>query len=158
MQAESKLPQLKRSFFSSLDKKDLCVSVVFALLLAALAMLTCRLSEPGTFGMFPTFTTENYSFSWILLSLIKFPEDIVGSFFIIFTWIPMYTGFFGVAVVVFIASSVFKLIVFYSLALITKKILGRQDTFLYRHLPTLSICVISTCFLVLYIWPACRPQ
>jgi hypothetical protein len=150
MQSELPRSPLKRSFFSSLTK-DFLVSAVFALLTVALSLATCS-----------QYIYSVNSISWIFLFLIRFPLDFLPFLIVYQTLIGTFTSQFGIIgwfVVVFllnIPSFIFRVIVFYSLARVTRKILGQKDTFFLHHLSSLLICIIFTIFFVFYIWPACR--
>lgn len=134
MQSKQRWTTLKGPFFAALDKldkNDLRVSEIFAFLTIALSLLTCSSARE-----------ETSSFSWILFSLLQFPLNL--------SWLGVYAfGWsFGVAgglfafIPFYILSFVFKVAIFYSLARLTRKVLGQQDTVLLRHLPSLLICII----------------
>jgi hypothetical protein len=142
---------LKRSFFSSSNKNDFPISAVFALLTVALSLGTCFQYIYGV-----------NSISWALLFLIQFPLNLLPILIVYQTLIGIFSSHFGIigwligAFLLNIPSFVFRVIVFYSLARFTKKILGQKDTFFLHHLPSLLICIIFTIFFVFYIWPACQ--
>jgi hypothetical protein len=77
MQTEPKWTTLKGPFFSRidrLDKKDLRVSGIFALLTFALSILTLIFSSCSSA------VAETFNLSWILLSLIQFPINLLQLF------------------------------------------------------------------------------
>ena len=145
MQTEVRRSPLMRSFFSSLDKKDLLASTVFALLTFVLSLFyPC--SSTGTYES----TITN-----LFTQLIVFPIQFYGLFFAYFT-LEYPVIYWPIIILAYIPSFIFKLVIFYSLAQYTKKNLGPKDTLLSRNLPSLFTFIYLAIFFVLFIKPYCR--
>ena len=120
MQTETWRVSLKRSFFSSLDKTDLLVSTVCALLIAALyfSLFFCSSAE-----------VESQIFYLILFYLIIFPINFLEHLGFFLAW-PFYFVslsnflFLLLSIILYTISFIFKILIFYSLARLTSKILG----------------------------------
>jgi hypothetical protein len=143
-----KLTTLKGPFFSrldKLDKTDLRLSEVFAVLTLALSIFTsyyfetCSSIKPG-----PSSFSYNILFLILFpLNLLEFSRDLLSGLSMIFPG-----GSLLVVIPFYILSFIFKVICFYSLARFNRKILGQNNMFLLNHLPSLFISIIFYSFLV----------
>jgi len=128
-------------------------------------------SENPSFKTRTSFLDENDLFVCFILTLITFvitlllinnygsaffygrcPESIAGLIITPFIFIQLVLGMFLPFLVYplsFVVNSLFYFIIFYILAFITRKLLGKKDKFLNHHLPSLIILII---FLLSYIF------
>jgi hypothetical protein len=128
-------------------------------------------SEKPSFKTRTSFLDENDLFVCFILALIIFvitvllinnygsaffygrcPVPIAGFIITPFIFIQLLLGMFLPFLAYplsFVINSLFYLIIFYILAFITRKFLGKKDKFLIHHLPALIILII---FLLSYIF------
>lgn len=138
MPTEPPRAPLKSSFLSRLDKRDLLVSVIFALFTFALSLLICSAGWE-----------DKYSASWIMLFLLEFPLglDFVEDFARVSVFGGLVVGLLAI-IPLFILSFIFKVIIYYSLARFARKLLGQKAIFLLHHLPSLSVFVVFFYFFI----------
>ena len=147
MQSKPAWTILKEPLFSVLDKlgkKDLRISVIFALFMVSLSLSACY-SADG----------EIFSYSWFLLFIILFPINFSQPFVFLFGLGGVVGGVLAF-IPFYILSFIFKVTIFYYLAWFTRKILRQKDILLLHHLPSLLICIIFYRFFVISVWPVCR--